>query len=323
MRIFKSNFSLEFLPFSIFAVSQIKGTRNQNQSSGVNIFSRNFEEKNKSKTSSYQQFQITIWRNSGDIDQTKCFKNKVLNEVAAEPQKEQHCQFKWSWSEPSLACSRKRNETCYERKIEQHRDATFFRSDHFFDQNILQREKESSANRDAVKDVELKFIIGCPSRNNCQSDESDQGCDPSKFCYVFVEKNFRENKRKQRNRPENDNDFSQWQRDYGVNVEKKTYRTENSSDDIQEELIGFECRFSLRDHEGKQGDQTEKESEKSYFKSAKPLSHKLRNYVVSTANKHLAEKEHDSMPISVQNHKLSEIESGLFITFMVRNENIF
>lgn len=323
MRIFKSNCSLGFPFFSIFAVSQVEGTRNQDQSSSVNIFSGNFEEKNKSKTSSYQQFQITIWRNGGDINQTKRFKDKVLNEVATEPQKEQHCQFKWGRSDPNLACGWKRNETCYERKIEQHRDSTFFCSDHFLDQNILQREKESSANRDAVKDVELKFIIGCPSCNNCQSDESGQSCDPSKFCYVFAEKNFRENKRKQRNSPENDNDFSQRQRDYSVNVEKKTYRAENSSDDIQEELIGFERRFSLRDHEGKQGDQTEKESEKSHLKGAKPLSHELRNYVVSTANKHLAEKEHDSLPISIQNHKLSETESELFITFMVKNENIF
>ena len=323
MRIFKSNCTLGFLPFSIFAVSQIKGARNQNQSSGVNIFSRNFEEKNKSETSSHQQFQITIRRNGGDIDQTKRFKNKVLNEVAAEPQKEQHSQFKRGRSEPILVCGRKRNETCYERKIEQHRDSIFFRSDHFFDQNVLQCEKKSSSDWNAVKNVELEFIVGCPSCNNCQSDESDQGCDPSKFCYVFAEKNFRENKRKQRNRPENDNDFSQRQRDYSVNVEKKTYRAENSPDDIQEELIGFECRFSPRDHEGKQGDQTEKESEKSHLKSAKPLSHKLRNNIVGATNKHLAEKKHNALPISVQDHKFSETESGLFITFMVRNENIF
>ena len=88
MRIFKSNCSLRFLPFSIFAVAQIQGAGNQNHSSGVNIFSGNFEEENESKTSRYEQFQITIRRDGGNVHQAESLENKVLNKVTAESQKE-------------------------------------------------------------------------------------------------------------------------------------------------------------------------------------------------------------------------------------------
>ncbi len=323
MRIFKSNSSLGFLPFSVFAVSQIESTRNQNQCARVNIFSGNFEEKNECKTSRHEQFQIAIRRDGRDVDQTKCFKNKVLNKVAAKSQKEQHCEFERSRSQPNFASCGERNKACNKREIKQHRDAAFFRGDHFFDQNILQCEKESGANRDAVKDVEMKFIIGCPSCDNRQSYESDQGCDPSKFGYVFSEKNFGEYEREQRNRPKNDNDLGQRQFDHSIDIEKETYRAENSSDDIQKKLVGFDRGFSLVDYKRKQSNQTEKKSEKSHLKSAQSLPYEFRNYVISAADKHMAEKKHDPLPISIQTHKFSETESGSFITFMVGNENIF
>ena len=152
------NFHIGFFPFEIFAISQIEGARNQNQSTGVDIFSGNFKEKNKSKNCADQQFQISIWSNSRHIDQADCFKNKVLNEISASSQKEEHGQFKWSWSHPDFTCRRERDDTCNERKIKQHRNAIFFFGDHFFDENVLQCEKESRADRNAIKNVEMNPI---------------------------------------------------------------------------------------------------------------------------------------------------------------------
>jgi len=318
-----SDFCFRSFSSAVFAVSQIKSTRNQNQRTCVDVFSGNFEEKNEGETSTYQQFQITIRRNGGNIHQAESFENKILNKVSANPQKEQHRQLKRSRSEPNFTGSRERNQAGDKREIKQHRDAIFFRGDHFFYQNILQRKKKSRADRNAIKNVEMEFIIGRPSRDNCQSDESDQCCDPSKFGYVFTEKNFRKHERKQRNRPKNGNDFSQWQFDDGVNVEEETYRTENSTDDIQEKLICFERRSAMSDYERKQGNKTEKKSEKSHLESTESLPHEFRNNIVGAADKHLAEKKHNPLPILIQDHKFSEIKSKLLITFMVNNENIF
>lgn len=319
----KSTSDLCSFPFDIFAVAQIQSAWNQNQRAGVNIFSGNLEEKNKGKTSSYKKFQVTVWCYGGDIDQTKRFENKVLNEVAAKSQKEEHRQLKWSRSQPNFACRRERNKTCDECEIKQHRDAIFFFGDHFFDDDILQREKESSANRNTVKNIEMKFIVRRPSCDNRQSNESNQCCDPTEFCYIFGKKNFGKYKRKQWDSPENDNDLGQRKYNHRVDVEKETCRAKNSSNSIHEKLIRFESGFSLSDYERKQCNQTEKKSEESHLKCTESLSHEFRNNIVGATDKHLTEKESDSLPISIQDHKFSEIKSRLFITFMVNNENIF
>ena len=319
----KLNFCFGFPLLEILAVSQIERTWNQNQGTCINILSGNFEEKNESKNCADQQFQISIRRNSGDVHQAKSFENEVLHEVTAKSQKEEHHQFERSRCQPNFACRRKRDKTCDKCKVEKHCNAIFFCSNHFLDENILQREKESCSDRNAIKDVELKIIIGCPSCNNRQSDESDQSCDPSKFCYIFAEKNFRQHQRKQRDRPENNNDLGQRQVNYGVDVEKETYCAKDSANNVQEKLVRFKRRSSLSNHERKQGNQSEKKSEKSYFESVQSLSHKFRNNIVGATDKHLAEKKRNSSPISIQGHKFSEIKSRLLITFMVRNENIF
>ena len=312
-----------FFPFEIFTVSQIERARDQNQSTGVDIFSGNFEEKNKSENGADQQFQISIRSNGGDINQAKRFENKILNEVSTSPQKEEHCQFERSRSHPNFESCRKRNKAGNESEIEQHGDSIFFCRDHFFDENILQREKERCANRNAIKNVEMKIIIGRPTSDKRQSDESDQSCGPAKFRYIFAEKNLGQNQRKQRNRPENNDDFSQRQFDHSVDVEKETYCAKNSANDIQKELICSKRRLSAGNYERKQRDQSEKKSEKSYFEGAQSLAHKFRNDIVCAADEHLAEKKHDPLPVSIQDHKFSEIKSRLFITFVVRNENIF
>ncbi len=317
------NFHLGFLPFEIFAISQIESARNQNQSTRVDIFSRNFEEKNKSKNRADQQFQISIRSNSGYINQTECFENKVLNEVSASPQKEEHRQLEWSRSHPNPICRWEGNDTCDERKIEQHRNAIFFFGDHFFDENILQREKESRSNRNAIENVEMEIVVGCPTGNNRQSNESYQCRNPSKFCYILAEKNFGKHERKQRNSPENNNDFGQRQFNDSIDVEKKTHRAEHSTNDVQEKLICFKRRFSTSDHERKQCNQSEKKPKKSHLESVQSLSHEFRNNIVGAADKHLAEKKCNPLPISIQGHKFSEIKSESFITFMVENENIF
>ena len=323
MTILKLNFPFGFPFFEIFAIPQIKSARDQNQGARVDIFSGNFEEKYEGENCADQQFQVTIRRNGRDIHQAESLENKVLHKVSSKSQKEQHCQFKRSRSHPNFVCGGERNHACNECEIEQHSDAAFFRGNHFFDENILQCEKERCSDWNAIKDVELEFIIGCPTRDNCQSDEANQSCDPPKFRYIFGEKNFGEHKRKKRDCPKNDNDLGQRQFNHGVNIEKKTYRAENSSNDIQKKLICLERRFSASDYKRKQGDQSEKKSEKSYLESAQPLPHEFRNNIVGAADKHLAEKEHDSQPISVQGHKFSEVKIWSFITFMVENENIF
>ncbi len=312
-----------FFPFDIFAVAQIQSTWNQNQRTGINIFSGNFKEENKGKTRGYKKFQVSVRRYSGDINQTKRSENKVLNEVAAESQKEEHQQLKWSRSQPNFTCRRERNKACDEREIKQHRDAIFFYGDHFFDDDILQRKKESSANRNTVKNIEMKFIVGRPSCDNHQSDESNQCCNPTEFCYIFGKKNFGKYQRKQWNSPENDNDLGQRKYNHRIDVEKETCRAKNSSNDIHKKLIRFESGLSLRDYERNQCNQTEKESEESHLKCTESLPHEFRNNIVGATDKHLTEKESDSLPISIQDHKFSEIKSRLFITFMVNNENIF
>lgn len=323
MRILKLNFPFGFPFLEVFTVPQIESTRDQNQSACVNVFSGNFEKENESKDCGDQQFQVTIRRDGGNIHQTESLENKVLHKVSAKSQKEQHREFERSRSHPNFACGRERNHACDECEIEQHRDAIFFRGHHFFDEDILQCEKERCTDRNAVKDVEMEFIVGCPTRNNRQSDKSDQGCDPTEFCYIFGEKNFGKYERKQWDRPENDNDLGQRQFNHCVNVEKETHRAENSSNDVQEKLVCFKCGSSLRDYERKKCNETEKKSEKSHLESAQSLPHEFRNNIVGAADEHLTEKERDSPPISVQDHKFSETESRLLITFMVENENIF
>ncbi len=308
---------------TIFTVSQIKCTRYQNQSTDVHIFPWNLEKKYESKKCAYQQFQISIRSNRGNIHQTKCFENKVLNEVTAEPQKKQYRQFEQSRSQPNFAGGRKSYDTCNKSKIKQHRNATLLRFNHLFYENILQSKKKSSANRNAIQDIKPKFIVRIQGCYDGQSDEADQSRNPSKTRDVFSEKNFRQNQRKQRNCPKNSYDFRQWQFNNGVNVKKKTYCSKNSAHDIQKKLICFKCRFALSNYKGQQGNQSEKKPEKSHLKCTQPLSHKFRNNIVDAADKHLTEKKHNSLPIFIQNHKISDEKSRLFITFMVKNENIF
>ena len=313
----RQNSILRFFPFEIFAISQIECARDQNQSTSVNIFSRNFKEENKSKNCADQQFQISIRRNGGNIYQAKSFENKILNKVTAESQKEKHHQLKWGRGYPNLACTWKRNNTCDECEIEQHRDATFFCSYHLFYKNILQCEEESGANRNAIKKVEMKIIVSCPTCDKRQSNESNQRYDPPKFRYVFSKKNFGKHQRKQWNRPENYDDLSQRQFNYGINVEEETYGAKDSAYNVQKKLIGFKRGFAVSNYERQQGDQSEKKSKKSHLKSVEPLPHKFRDNVVSAADEHLAEKKRDSLPISIQGHKFSETRSRPLITFMV------
>ena len=294
-----------FLP-AIFAVSQIECTRDQNQRAYVYIFPGNFEEKYKGEKCTHQQFQIAIRSDRGNIHQTKCFKYEILNKVAARSQKKEHYQLKRSRGRPNFAGSRERNNTCNKREVKQHRDTTFFCFDHRLYKDILQSEKESSADRNEIKNVKMEIVVGSPSCNNRQADESDQSHDPSKSCYIFMEENFRQNQRKQRNRPEDNHDLGQRQFDNCKNIKEKTYGTQNSANDIQKKLICFKRRFAFSDHERQQRDQSEKKSEKSHFKSVQSLPHEFRNYIVGAADKHLTEKKRDSLPIPIQSHELSD-----------------
>ncbi len=320
---FALNFRVRFFPLEIFAIPQIECARYQNQSACINIFSGNFKEKNKSKNGANQQLQISIRSNGGNIHQTKRFENKVLDKVSTSSQKEKHRQLKRSRSHPNFKGCWKRNKAGNKSKIEQHRNSIFFCGDHLFDENILQREKESRANRNAIKNIKMEIIVRCPTCDNRQSNKSNRCCDPSKSCDVFAKKNFGQNQRKQRNSPKNNDDFSQRQFDDGVDIEKKTYRTENPANDIQKDLICFESRFSMGNHKRKQCNQSEEKAKKSNFESIQSLAHKFRDNIVCAADKHLAEKKRNPPPISIQGHKFSEIKSRSFIAFMVGNENIF
>lgn len=311
-----------FFP-TIFVIFQIQCARYQNQRAGVNILPRNFKKKYKGEAGGDQQLQIAIRSNRGNIYQTKCFENKILNEVTAEPQKEQHRKLERSRSQPNFAGSRKSYDTCNESKIKQHRNTSFFSFNHLLYKNILQSEKKCRPDRDAIKGIKSKFIVGTQGCNNGQSDEADQSRNPSKTRDIFFEKNFGQNQRKQRNCPKNSYDFRQRQFDNGVNVKKKTHRSENSAYDIQKKLVCFKCRLAPSNYKGQQGDQSEKKSEKSHLECTQPLPHEFRNNVVGTADKHLTEKKSNPLPVSVQSHKLSDEKSDLFITFMVKNENIF
>lgn len=319
----KPNLRFFFFPFKIFTVSQVECAWNQNQRASVDIFSGNFKEKYKCKKSTDKQFQITIRSNRRNVYQTKSLKNKILNKVTAKSQKEQHSQLKWSWSQPNLTGCRKRNNTCDKSKIKQHSDAIFFCSHHLLYKDILQSEKKRCADRNTIQRIKSEIIVRIPCRNNRQSNETDQRYNPTKTCNIFPEKNSGQYQRKQWNCPKDDNNFSQRQFDNGVNIKKKTQGSENSSDNIQKQLICFKCRFVMSNNKGKQSNQSEKKSEKSYLESIQPLSHKFRNNIIRTADKHLTEKKQDSLPISIRGHKFSDAKSKLFITFMVKNENIF
>ncbi len=302
--------SFRFFPFKIFAVSQIKCARYQNQRADINILSRNFEEKHKCEKGTYQQFQIAIRGNCGNIHQTERFKYEILNKVAACSQKKEHYQLKWSRSYPNFTGGRERNNTRNKCEVKQHCDATFLRFNHGLYKDVLQSEKESGADRNEIKNIKFKIVIGSPSRDNCQSDKSDQSRDPSKPCYIFMKKNFGQNQRKQRNRPKNNYDLGQRQFNNCKNVKEETHRTQNSADDIQEKLIRFKCRFPLSDHERQKSHQPEKKSEKSHFKSIQSFTHEFRNNVIGAADKHLTEKKRDSQPISIQNHEFSDKKVG-------------
>jgi len=308
---------------TIFAVSQIECARNQNQGANIYVFSGNFEKKYKGQKRTYQQFQIAIRGNCGNIHQAERFKYKILDKVAARTQKKEHCKLERSRHRPNFTGGWKRNNTRNECEVKQHRDATFFRLNHRLYKDILQSEKKSCTDRNKVKNIKVEIIIRSPGRNNSQSNKSDKSRNPSKFGYIFMEKNLGQNQRKQWYRPKNNHDLSQGQLDNSKNIQEKTYSTENSTNDIQEKLICFKRRFALSDYERQKGNQSEKKSEKSHLKSVQPLSHEFRNNIVGTANEHLTEKKRDSLPISIQSHKLSAEKSKLFITFMVKNENIF
>lgn len=298
-----------FLP-AIFAISQIKCAWYQNQRAGINILSRNFEEKYKGKKGSYQQFQIAIRSDRGNIHQTKGFKYEILDKVAARSQKKEHRKLKWSRGRPNFACGRERNNARDKREVKQHCDTTLLRFNHCLYENILQSKKKSRADRNEVKYVKVKIVVGSPSRDNRQSDESDQGRNPSKPSYIFTEDNSGQNQRKQRNRPKNNHDLSQRQLNNGKNVKEETYRAQNSTNDVQEELIRFKRRFALSDYERQQGNQSEKKSEKSYFKGIQSLPHEFRNNIVGATNKHLTEKKRNSLPIPTQSHELSDKKLG-------------
>ncbi len=312
-----------FFLSAIFAISQIKRAWYQNQSANVNIFSGNFKEKHKGKKCAYQQFQITIWCDSGNINQAKSLKNKILNEVSAQPQKKQHHQLKLCRKYPNMISGRKRHNTCYKSKIKQHRNAIFLCFNHLFYEDILQSKKKGCSDRNTIENIKMKFVVGIPCSNNRQSDEADQSCNPSKTCYIFSQKNFGQNQRKQRNCPKDNYNFSQRQLNNSVDVEEKTYSTENSTNNIQKNLVCFECGFAMSNYKRQQSNQAKKEPEEGYFKSVQPLSHEFRNNIIGTTDKHLTEKKRDSLPIFTQGHKLSDEKSRLFITFMVKNENIF
>lgn len=307
----------------IFAVPQIKRTWYQNQSADINIFPGNFEEKYKCEKSTYQQFQIAIRSNSGNINKTEGLKYEILHEIAPYPQKKQHCQLKRGRSYPNLAGHRKRHNTRDKSEIKQHCNSPFFGLNHFFYENVLKGKKESCSDRNHVKDIELKYIIGIPSCNNSQSDKSDERDNPAKISNILPEKNFGQHQRKQRNRPKNNHNFGQRQLNDGINIEEKTHCPENSTNCVQKKLICFKCGFALGNHKRQQCNQSEEKSKKCHLKSVQPLTHKFRNNIIAATNKHLAEKESNPPPIPIQSHKLSADKSRLFITFMVKNENIF
>lgn len=302
--------SFRFFLFKIFAVSQIKCARDQNQRASINIFPRNFEEKYKCEKGTYQQFQIAIRGDRGNIHQTECFKYEILNKVAPHSQKKEHYQLKWSRSRPNFTGGRKRNNTRNKCKVKQHCNTTFLCLNHRLYKDVLQSEKEGGADRNEVKDIKFKIVVGGPSRDNCQSDESDQSRDPSKSRYIFTEKNFGQNQRKQRNRPKNNHNLGQRQFNNRKNVKEETHRAQNSTNDIQEKLIRFKRRPALGDHERQKSHQPEKKSEKSHFKSIQSFTHEFRNNIIGAADEYLTEKKRDSLPISIQGHELSDKKVG-------------